>query len=136
MSEETPSITTMSPRNAARRLLLGVEVAKGPPSKRITIPVTDASVGRVVNVEVDVRTPTYDTLREVGRLAKGDNVKHDIIAAVMCTYLPGTNDRVLEMADVDALSATSLGGFVNALVLAVKELVVKSQEDAESYAKK
>jgi hypothetical protein len=34
------------------------------------------------------------------------------------------------------MSGTALGGFVNALVVAVKKLVEASQEDAEAYGKK
>jgi len=135
-NEPTTPPPALSPRNNARRLLLGVQAAQPAKSKVLIIPVLDPATNEVVNVEVELRTPSYTLMKKISKEAGDDAIKSDMLAAIYSGFLPGTNELILDPTDAAVMEGTHLGGFVNALIVEVVDLMNDAKKEARAFAKK
>lgn len=79
-------------------------------------------------VTVEVRQPNLrdrKKLLEASRNSKGDFdvILFTINSVVLCTYVPGTNEKVFSPEDVEAFMELNTGSFVETFSAAVSELM-------------
>jgi hypothetical protein len=126
MTEIETTKAPQDPRTVARSMFLG-EAMNRP--RRCTTVVVEG-------IEVEVRNPTLAQRREISSMSGDDGVKLEIAAAIMCSYVPGTNNRIFDPADMDALLGTETGGFAWLLAKAALELMKASVTTAKEAAGK
>jgi hypothetical protein len=90
-------------------------------------------------VQVEVRAPTLAQQRDFTRRAKDpktketDGVKMLVLAVIGCTYHPGSDKRVFEAADEEALLNKSTGDTIVGKVSRVLQRIMSEKpEDIEA----
>lgn len=103
----------------------------------------DDEIDRVVirhkGHEVEIKPPTLAQQRQFSRLAKDkktneiDGARLVALAVIGCTYKPGTNERIFQSEDEDALmnKNTHHKGIVGKISRELNRLMSEKQEDVE-----
>ena len=87
-------------------------------------------------VEFEVREPTVKARKKIFKRAKvkdapGAAETFDLVmhAAIACTYVPGTDELVLDMSDQEAIDNMRCGGLIDELGAAALKLMNVEAED-------
>lgn len=127
MSNDTIDQTEI--RKAARGHLLGVVANRK--ARSVVIDVDGQ--------QIEVRNPTLSARMSIGELARrnGETVaeRYESAVTIMCCFLPGTDTRVFEPADMDVLMTTETGSFVDTVSQVVGKMIKETTENAEAASK-
>jgi hypothetical protein len=112
-------------------------------SQSIRDKIRAATVGKKVNlrtkvfnyegVDIEFRAPNLKVRRDLLNKSKGDNGELDMIefivqSVILCSFVPGTIERVFEESDRDVLLNQSTGSFVDIFGGEIAQLMVVEQD--------
>ncbi len=109
----------MSLRNKLRSATLGNVRAFRSTVVKVSLP----NEHGVEELEIEVREPSVATRARImkeagvqsGDMARLDIARLQVEAVMVCSFVPGTNDRVFDDIDRDALMQLPPGGWIDAL---------------------
>lgn len=81
--------------------------------------------------EVEIRQPTLGQIAKMSKVSADDKVPPIIRIMIEYTYVPGTDERVFEVADTEALASLPSGKWLNDFNKAMEELSGVNVKDAE-----
>lgn len=81
----------------------------------------------------EVRRPTLKQTQSIQAMSRKKNGEIDdglalVQGIIHCVYVPGTNERVYEQADVDAIQGRGIEDFIGAFASALGKLGAKPEE--------
>ena len=86
-------------------------------------------------ISVELREPNLKDRRKLLEMAKNSKGEFDMVSfiiysVILCTFIPGTSEKVFSPEDADAFFELNTGGFVEVFSSAVSELMNVSEEDS------